>query len=244
MKNSTTAFLFVLLAITFSISACGDNDKDSPPRGWACVEAVDQNDETMRDCHFDREVTPHILAQNAEFGLSTPDISCKNGYILFDAPGTHTIDAVCDNLVGHINVDLQPGENNDWESRLFGSFCSNDKVHVVYPDYPRIHIKYEVGFSEEARCSNWIGTDEDSEIKLKADNILLDCTEEYNCDPQNGRKYLRVIGNADIYSGDLILEANFEKIEHGKEIIVIISVRENGPHEQEVDIPIIIRNTR
>lgn len=236
-----------LAASALTMAACDDDETETPaPVGSGCVSVLDQHDQPMI-CTFDYELAPEGKTDAAN------ECTDQGNLFLYEAPGQYKINAECGKLgklVGHVDVDIDEGNNELYESRLIDSLCTDNQEFVADITHRTVTLNDHLGLSTATRCANWFEHNQLERIEVK--DIRLDCDKTEVaageiCDPVDGRDYLIPQAEPGTYANGepthLTFKANPDFVPPGKEATVNVTLRQMDGAQQELDVPIIIRGT-
>ena len=245
--------IFTIL-LTLLLTACGDDPIPDPPeRGLICVTPLDQNDEAINGCEFDYEVDETLFDEEVDhterYGdpgtfIYKEDACTKDQLLVYGAPGEYKVRANCGKLSGTLEVDLDEGENEDYSSRLVGSFCTDELVFEATPSHKFVELQDYLGFSSANSCNNWLTKPERLETEVV--DLKLNCSGLDNCNPLDAENLLKV-ENEEVgwYTEDkatwLVLNAQAHLVPEGEERNVQVTLRQSQGPVQELDISVLIR---
>ncbi|MDH5596872.1 MAG: hypothetical protein OEY44_02100, partial [Candidatus Peregrinibacteria bacterium] len=138
------------------------------------------------------------------------------------------------------------GENPKLETHLIGSFCMReDPLPVITRSQPEIYLDTRFGYHSGVRCANWVYKDRKAENAITIFSIEVLCGE-IGCNPSDGAKYLKTRGNNIAYSNThpvhMTLVGIFDQIPPGQEVNLWVTAVEDGPWQQELSFPVVVRN--
>jgi hypothetical protein len=263
LRNNRQLLYAVLVATALSNTACSEEDPDPPLRGAICVYALDQEDNPMTNCDFNYKVNQAILDEDKcyaeEYGTGkegqyfyNPDFckcdtndpeACKEDPLLiYGTPGLYRITAECGKLTGRIDVDLSKGPNDSYESRLIGSFCTDEYQHIADPAHPTIKLNDHLGFSTDTWCANKLSKPQ--LVRTEVVDLALDCSGKSNCDPEDGRDLLVAHGTPGQYTDGqpkhLTFTARTDQLDDSDEETVFVTLKQKGGPIQQLAVPVTI----
>lgn len=243
------------ILLTLLLTACGDDPIPDPPeRGFVCVTALDQDDQPMEGCYFDYEVEDTVFDEEVDYTerygdpgtfIYDEEACGEEQLLVYGAPGDYSIRAKCGKLEGRLNVDLDEGENEEYSSRLVGSFCTDGSAFETDFHHNTVQLQDHLGFSTDTRCANWLTHPQ--RLSTEVTGMAMECGGITDCNPQNAEDLLKLEEEeVGWYSKGvamwLTLKAQTHLVPDGEERTVTITVRQgDDAPQQEIDIPVLIR---